>query len=210
MPDTKPPLKVSVFSDYVCPFCYIGSRRLLRLRDAYDLQVNWCGLEIHPETPEQGMPIARLGYPPAQWQQMMSTLQDMARAEQLNLQAHDFTTNSHRALLLAEAAKEAGSEVFYALHERLFDAFFREGRNIGDPQVLRALAVECRVPETQVETAWSQPRYEQRLALNLRHAAELGVRGTPTYVFGTRILVGAVATEELRRAAHATASDRIR
>jgi predicted DsbA family dithiol-disulfide isomerase len=210
MTETKPPLKVSVFSDYICPFCYIGSRRLLRLRDTYNLQVNWCALEIHPETPAEGMPIARLGYPPAQWQRMMSVLQDMARAEQLDLQAHDFTTNSHRALLLAEAAKEAGREVFYGLHERLFDAFFREGRNIGDPQVLRTLAGECLVPEPLIEAAWNRPRYEQRLALNLRHAAEIGVRGTPTYVFGTRILVGAVAGDELRRAAHAAASDPVR
>jgi len=156
------------------------------------------------------MPISRLGYPAAQWQRMMSALQDMARAEQLDLQAHDFTTNSHRALLLAEAAKEAGREVFYALHERLFDAFFREGRNIGEPQVLRALAAECLVPEPLIEAAWSQPCYERRLALNRRHAAELGVGGTPTYVFGTHILVGAVAGEELRRAARATASDPVR
>ena len=44
----KPELRISVFSDYSCPFCYIGSRRLRRLGERYDLKVNWCGLEIHP------------------------------------------------------------------------------------------------------------------------------------------------------------------
>lgn len=50
----KPTLLVSVFSDYICPFCYGGSHRLLRLRRRCELQVNWCGLEIHPETPPFG------------------------------------------------------------------------------------------------------------------------------------------------------------
>src|SRR3989344_3617893 len=140
MEQAKPELKVTVFSDYICPFCYIGSRRLLRLNDDYDLKINWCGLEIHPDTPAEGMPIARLGYPTEQWAQMMAALRKLAEEENIELGEHDFTTNSRKALLLSEAAKQAGREVFYALHERLFHAFFSEGKNIGDEQVLVALA----------------------------------------------------------------------
>jgi predicted DsbA family dithiol-disulfide isomerase len=197
----KPELKLSVFSDYICPFCYIGSRRLLRLNDTYDVKINWCGLEIHPDTPAEGMPIERLGYAPAQWRAMMDNLQVMAEAEGLTLQAHDFTTNSRQALLLAEAAKQAGRERFYALHERLFSAFFSDGLNIGDADVLRNLAQECGLERDLVESAWQDPRYGQRLDINLRHAVELGVTGTPSYVFGTQVLVGAVAEAELRQAA---------
>ena len=189
----KPELKLSVFSDYICPFCYIGSRRLLRLNDTYDVKVNWCGLEIHPDTPAEGMPIERLGYAPDQWRAMMDNLQVMAEAEGLTLQAHDFTTNSRQALLLAEAAKQAGRD--------RFSAFFSDGLNIGDTEVLRNLAQECGLERDLVESAWQEPRYGQRLDINLRHAVELGVNGTPSYVFGTRVLVGAVAEAELRQAA---------
>ena len=203
----KPELKVSVFSDYICPFCYIGSRRLLRLEQDYDLKVNWAGLEIHPDTPPEGMPIERLGYPRAQWAQMMAALNEMAAEEGIELEDHDFTTNSHRALLLSEAAKRAGREVFYALHERLFHAFFSQGKNIGDEGVLRTLAADVGVPEDIVNVAWHNQDYEQRLKLNLQHARELGVRGTPTFVFGEELLVGAVPLAELqaaaRRASHA-------
>lgn len=63
---TKPQVLVTVFSDYICPFCYLGFLRLERLRDRYDLKVNCCGLEIHPENPPEGQPVAALGYGAAQ------------------------------------------------------------------------------------------------------------------------------------------------
>lgn len=209
MDKSKPELKISVFSDYICPFCYIGSRRLLRLRQDFDLKVNWCGLEIHPETPASGMPIEQLGYAPQRWSQMMQALTQMAQEEHIELGAHRFTTNSHSALLLSEAAKQAGQETFYALHERLFHAFFTEGRNIGDTEVLATLAAECGVPSATVAAAWQDPVYPERLTLNLRFARELGVSGTPAYVFGERVLVGALPyTDLLDAARQLTAGDR--
>ncbi len=57
-----PELQVTVFSDYICPFCYVGHHRLMRLKDSYDIKVNWCLLEIHPENLEQGEPVASLDY----------------------------------------------------------------------------------------------------------------------------------------------------
>ncbi|WP_455234446.1 DsbA family oxidoreductase, partial [Thiogranum longum] len=91
---SKPVLKVSVFSDYICPFCYVGDARLDGLRDRYDLKVNWCFLEIHPETSPEGEPIASLNYPAATWQRMMARLRQMAEEENLSLRDQDFTTNS--------------------------------------------------------------------------------------------------------------------
>lgn len=200
----KPELKVSVFSDYICPFCYIGTRRLLRLGSTYDLKVNWAGLEIHPETPSEGMPIERLGYPKAQWAQMMSALTQMAAEEGIDMAAHDFTTNSHQALLLAEATKHAGREVFYALHERLFHDFFSQGKNIGDEAVLRTIAADVGIPDDIVDAAWHEQNYDERLRLNLQFAQELGIRGTPTFVFGHEVLSGAVPIPELEAAAART------
>ena len=67
----KPELRISVFSDYICPFCYIGHHRLMQLRDKYDLRINWRLIEIHPETPSEGQPVSGLGYGEEQWQRMM-------------------------------------------------------------------------------------------------------------------------------------------
>jgi len=195
----KPELRVTAFSDYICPFCYIGSVRLAKLRDEYDLKVNWCLLEIHPDSPSQGGPIDELGYSPKQWEDMMGELGMMAREESIIIRPLAYTTNSRQALLLAEATKEEGADTFYALHRRLFEAYFGEGRNIGEAQVLQTLAAEAGVSPQTVDRAWSEPRYAKRLQHNLRAAQELRVTGVPTYFFiGDRKLTGAVPTEDLR------------
>jgi predicted DsbA family dithiol-disulfide isomerase len=199
---TKPELRVTVFSDYICPFCYIGFVRLERLRDEYDLKVNWRLVEIHPENPVQGRPVEELGYPPEQWNEMMGELGEMARTEQIVIQPHTFTTNSRKALLLAEAAKEQGSTVFYALHKRLFEAYFGDGINIGDVEVLRELAANVGVMPDTIERAWQNQKYLKQIRQNLMAAQKLEVSGTPTYFFGERKLTGALSVDVLRHAAH--------
>ena len=117
------------------------------------------------------------------------------------MRPHTRTANSHKALLLAEAAKTEGAEIFYRLHRRLFESYFAEGKNIGDERVLRAIAGEAGVSPDCVEHAWQDPQYPAHLQHHLRAARELGVTGTPAYFFDTRMLVGALPTERLRQAA---------
>ena len=201
---SRPVLLGTVFSDYICPFCYVGDLRLERLREHYDLKINWCLVEIHPETPAGGMPVARLGYDETQWRQMMTNLDRLADEEGVSLAEHDFTTNSRKALLLAEAAKEAGSEVFYRLHRRLFEAFFVDGLNIGDETVLTGLASECGVPRDIVQRAWTDERYAAKLQQYLAAAAQYRVRATPTVFFDEQHrLDGALPFEAFLAAAKA-------
>ena len=200
----KPELRVTVFSDYTCPFCYIGYVRLEQLRDEYDLKVNWCMVEIHPDTPAQGMPVTELGYAPEQFNAMMSELMAMAQTENILILPQTITTNTHNALLLAEAVKNEGREVFYALHHRLFEAYFGEGVNIGDTAILQELALEVGVGPDTLQRAWTDTKYTERLNQNLVIAQRFGVTGTPTYFIGERKLTGAISIEALRQAAHET------
>lgn len=179
----KPVLLATVFSDYICPFCYIGDLRLDRLREYFQLKINWMLVEIHPETPVEGMPLADLCYGESRWRQMTDTLARLASEEGVTLPEQTFNANSHRALLLAEAAKQAGADSFYRLHRRLFEAYFLEGQDIGDEAVLRRLAAGCGVPEEIVERAWSDPQYAQRLQQHLAAATRYDVRATPTVFF---------------------------
>lgn len=197
----KPELRVTVFSDVICPFCYIGAARLEWLRDDYDLRVNWCFLEIHPETPAAGMPVGQLGYDPQRWQTMMTALAELAEEDNLVFAEHAFTTNSRQALLLAEAAKEQGREVFYKLHDALFKSFSRDQENIGEVQVLKRLAAEAGMSEASIERAWTEPRFNERLKQFLVVARELKVKATPTIFIGEQRLDGAVPLERLREAA---------
>jgi predicted DsbA family dithiol-disulfide isomerase len=203
----KPVLLATVFSDYICPFCYIGDLRLDRLREHFDLKINWMLVEIHPETPAAGVAVTELGYSEERWALMMDNLSRLAAEEGVTLRQPPLSANSHRALLLAEAAKQAGAGIFYRLHRRLFEACFAEGRNIGDTEVLRTLAAECGVPAGLVEQAWTDPRYPERLQQHLAAAAKYEVRATPTVFFSEQHRVdGAVPYErflETARAGHA-------
>ncbi len=199
MSEQKPELKVSVISDYICPFCFIGHRRLMRLRNRYDLKINWCFMEIHPQTPAEGQPISRLNYSEEYWNALMTNLKRLADEEDIELAEHGFTTNSRQALLLAEAAKVLGADLFYPLHERLFEAFFIDGLNIGDEQVLRGIAAECRIPDHVPDQAWSDPAsfgppdtIPLALLPCLQYARAINAHSVPTFVFGKEILTGAV------------------
>ena len=197
----KPRLSVTVFSDYICPFCYVGDARLDKLRDEYTLDVDWCFFEIHPDNPAEGRPVEDLGYPPEQWRRMMENLEQMAREDGLALAPRTFTTNSHSALLLAEATRRLAPEAFEALHKRLFEAYFAERQNIGDREVLRKIADECAIPGDVVEQAWTDPDYEQRLRDQSWRAAQVGVQGVPAFLFGRYLVAGAVPAQTLSRAA---------
>lgn len=196
-----PELKVTVFSDYICPFCYVGYHRLMRLRDQYDLKVNWRFVEIHPETSADGEPVASLQYPSAQWNQLMHNLEAVAKEEGIVMAEHTFTTNSRDALLLAEAAKDQGREKFYALHEKLFKAFFVENKNIGDRGILRELAVQCSIDGNGVELVWQDEKYQQRILSNYHVARQLDIQAVPSFIFGERKLTGVVTEAVMRSAA---------
>jgi predicted DsbA family dithiol-disulfide isomerase len=180
----------------------VGERRLARLDGEFDVRVERRFLEIHPETPAEGRPVSELGYPPDQWARMMENLERMGKAEGIVFSERSFTTNSHKALLLAEAAKEEGPEIFLAVNEGLFRAYFTEGRNIGDPQVLRDVAQAAGVPPGRLELAWSDAAYEERLGEDREAAERIGITGIPVFIVNGRwIIEGAVPVEMLREAA---------
>ena len=181
----------------------MGERRLARLNEEFDVRLERRFLEIHPETPAEGIPVSELGYSPEQWGRMMENLERMGKAEGIVFSERTFTTNSRKALLLAEAAKEEGPEVFEALNEGLFRAYFCEGRNIGDPLVLRDVAKAAGVTAGTIGNAWSDAAYAERLARDLAAASGIGITGIPTFIVDGRwILEGAVPVEMLREVAN--------
>ena len=196
-----PELRLTVFSDYICPFCYVGHHRLMRLRDEYDLKINWCFIEIHPETSPEGEPVASLDYPSEQWNQLMQNLEAVAKEEGIAMAEHTFTTNSKDALLLSEAAKEQGREKFYDLHEKLFAAFFVDGRNIGDRNILRELAADSGINNEAIESAWQGEKYQQRILSNYHAARQHEIQAVPSFIFGERKLTGVVTEDVMRSAA---------
>lgn len=201
---STPRVHVKIYSDYICPFCYIGFLRLEKLRGEYDVDVDWRFLEIHPDNPPEGKPVTELGYPPDHWAMLMANLSRMAEAEGVTLPERTFTTNSRRALKLAQAVWEEQPGVFETLNREMYEAYFLRGENIGDPAILESLAASCGVDPAVVQRAWSEPHYEEVLEGNQRNAMQLRITGTPTYVFENQVYSGAIPFETMRDASAAS------
>lgn len=201
----KPELKISVFCDYICPFCYIGHHRLQQLKQNYDLKINWCFIEIHPETPVEGMPTTELDYNDEQWKGIVGSLNALIEQDQLPFKhQHQFTTNSRKALLLAEACKPLGSDTFYRIHNRLFEAFFVDMLNIGDDAVLQQIATECGVPNDIIKAVLenkSNGELEKHLELYRQFAAKAQITGVPTIIIGEQSIPGVPSVATLQNAA---------
>jgi len=204
----KPELKISILSDYICPFCFIGHLRLDALRDIYDLKINWCFIEIHPETPAEGHSVKMLNYSEDTWSELTKNLYQLAKEEGITLCEQTITTNSRKALLLSQAAKSLGGDVFYPLHEQLFSDYYIKGKNIGNEQVLREIAKENNIPDDVIEQAWSDEfangpadSVPASLLPYLQYAGALKVKSVPSFIIGDQVLSGVITRKKLLDAA---------
>lgn len=203
-PTTRRVVPVTVFSDYTCPWCYIGARRLDRLReelpDDVELEVEWKPFEIHPEVPEEGMPVEELGYPEERWKAMQARLREQAAEEGLEMANRPGVSNTHEALAASAYAQREEPDRFPCFHEALFRAYFGEGRDLGRREVILEAAEECGLDAEALEEALAQGRYDPVLEETAREARMRGIGGTPTFVFGERYgAVGAQPVAYLRR-----------
>jgi len=191
-------LKIVMFSDFICPFCYVGFETIRKLKPEFDLQLEWRGFQIHPDWPAEGITAEKAGMPgdagsrQALWQRISA----MADAVGFSMKPPALFTNSRAALAATEYARESGRDE--ALEERIYRAYFNEGENIGDAAVVARLAGEAGLDAGEVADAIKSPKYEMRLKNNSLAAHQRGVSGVPTFFIGEYPLVGAQSVDAMR------------
>jgi len=191
-------LKIVMFSDYICPFCYVGFETIRRLKPEFDLQLEWRGFQIHPDWPAQGIPAdkAREIGDGASRAALWKRIGAMAEAVGFSMKPPAVLTNSRAALAATEFARESGRDE--ALEERIYRAYFNDGVNIGDAAVVARLAGDAGLDPAAVADAIKSPRYEMRLKNNSLAAHQRGVSGVPTFFIGEYPLVGAQSLDAMR------------
>jgi predicted DsbA family dithiol-disulfide isomerase len=142
--------------------------------------------DLHPEYPPEGIPraqlLARYG------DRAHDRLRESFRASGLEYSPPpEVVPNSRAALRLTELARDRG--LHERVHDRLMDAYWAEGRNIGDPDVLRALAVEAGLDTAEVDEVLGGDRYLDRVSASSAQAVSVGVTGVPGWVLDGRLLV---------------------
>ncbi len=191
-------LKIVMFSDYICPFCYIGFEVIRKLKPEFDFQLEWRGFQIHPEWSAEGVSPERAGLVPdsAARNEAWKRITAMAEATGLSMKPPSVLTNSRAALAATEFARETGHDE--PLEERIYRAYFHDGENIGNPDVVIRLAGESGLDSSAVADAIKSPKYEMKLKNNALAAHQRGVSGVPTFFIGDFPLVGAQSPDAMR------------
>jgi predicted DsbA family dithiol-disulfide isomerase len=172
-----------VYFDFVCPFCYLGAYRLSRLQACWSFDIEWRGIQIHPETPSAGMPLATLG--DDRVRHAAAGIVSLAEEEGLDLAIPLTLANSSLAHRMAECARREG--VFDEYLQRVFAAYFQEGRNIGDSETIPAIVRDLGISKGAIAAFLADREgYAAIISGRLRDCAEHGFRAFPAVIMGDR------------------------
>lgn len=194
----SPTLTIDVVSDVVCPWCYIGKRKLeaaLALPEAAHLPpitVRWHPFQLNPDLPAQG--IDRQTYletkfgGPAQAAEVYDRVRAAAQAVGLGLNIDGITRQpntlaAHALIAFAQATHADDSDV----KERLLKAYFVDNVFIGDTEVLVAIAEDAGLPGAEARAFITDPAQLAAVAQSDADARQLGISGVPFFIFNRSV-----------------------
>ncbi len=203
-----PELAIDVVSDAVCPWCFLGKRRLqaaLAQSSGEPVAVRWRPYQLDPTIPSEG--LDRRAY-------MRAKFRDDARLTEIHMRLKalgaevgikfDFeairrapnTLDAHR---LIRWAAQAGAQD--AIVERLFSLYFEEGADIGDRAVLAKAANDCGLDAAEISARLETDEGAQDVRAEIERAQKVGVSGVPFFIFANRLAVsGAQGADVLAKA----------
>ena len=189
-------VRLDVFSDYLCPWCYNAAVRLRELEQAYgdQVEVHWRAFPLIPgEQPDR-----RVTQKTREGWQRIAAEEPRACFVPPALDG-PLPASSIPAQTAAKCAERQGPHAFERFHERLFTALCRDGLDIARPEILRTLAREAGLDLARFEADYTGEAYESVLTDCAEGAAWFGVSGLPTVILNeTLSLVGAVPVERYR------------
>jgi predicted DsbA family dithiol-disulfide isomerase len=192
-------MRIEIWSDVVCPWCYIGKRRfeqaLAEFHARDEVEVVYRSFELDPRAPEQGTESVveslgrKYGGGPAAGRQMVDRVTQAAAETGLSFDfadaTHSRTLDAHRLLHLALA--EGGAEQQSRLKEAFLAAYFTQARSMGDHTVLSDVARSVGLDGARVDQVLSTDAYADDVQRDLREGRELGISGVPFYVIDRRL-----------------------
>ena len=201
-------MTIDVISDVVCPWCYIGKKRLdaaLAVRPAIKADIRWRPYQLDPSIPPEGIDrqdylLRKFGDP----QQIVAmhqriTAQGVEDGIAFNFVGIERSPNTFDAHRLIRWASEVGlsDEVV----ENLFDAYFVQGRDIGDHSVLRDIAEHAGMRSEGVAKLLASTEAREEVTIEILQAQQMGIQGVPCFIFASKVAVqGAHPVETLVQA----------
>ena len=199
-------MKVEIWSDVVCPWCYIGKRRfeaaLARFEAADTVEVTWRSFQLNPDYPvgshetHDAYLAHKLGVTPAQVEQLNERVVALAAAEGLDYHFETYVTvNTFDAHRVTHLAKALGLGL--PIHERFLRAPLVEGEVLDDPDTLVRLAADIGVPEAETRRVLASDAYAAEVRADIEEARAIGVNGVPFFVLDRRYGISGAQPAEL-------------
>jgi predicted DsbA family dithiol-disulfide isomerase len=199
-------MKVEIWSDVICPFCYIGKRRfenaLQQFAHKDEIEIIWKSYQLDasiktiPGKNINQYLAERKGISIEQAKQMNDHVTNMAKEVGLH---YDFdkaivanTFDAHRFVHLS-----AKYGLAHAAEERLFKAYFTEGKNIADHNILAQLGVELGIDANTIKQMLATGAYTYEVQQDINEAESLGLRGVPFFVLNSKYGVSGAQPEEV-------------
>jgi predicted DsbA family dithiol-disulfide isomerase len=190
-------VKIKVYSDFVCPFCFLGKAPLDEVVKEKDVEVEWMPFELRPSPSQKIDPWNepdKLGG----WNSFIAPTAEKLGVNMVlpRMSPHPYT---HLAFEGCHFAKEHGKG--NAFHDRVFAAFFQEEQNIEDIDVLTKLAEEVGLSADAFKQALVTRKYKEVQEESLRHAyEEAQIQAVPTFIIGDQVVQGLASKERLAQA----------
>ena len=201
-------MRIDVWSDVVCPWCYLGKRRLdealAGLDETDDIEVRWRAFQLDPDASKEPgplQPVIDAKYGPGAFDSMSARLSALGADAGIDYRWDEIRRVSSRAALDLVAWVEAseGPDTAALLHDRLFRAYFTEGANIADPDSLVGWAADVGIDRSLAADAVAGGAGHDTVDDELVQAGQRGISGVPAFVFeDTWMVSGAQDVETLQ------------
>jgi predicted DsbA family dithiol-disulfide isomerase len=188
--------KVIVYSDYICPFCYIGKRRIDTLIKEFDVDVEWKCFELHPETPKEGKDFSNF-FDSDYIKMIRENVDKLANEVNLKFKLNSSISNSKLSLKVGEFAKTKNK--FEPYHEAVFNAYFQEAKDIGDIRVIAEIAKKIGLNIKELTTYLRSNESDKILEKHKKEAIKDEINGVPTFIIGEKKIVGAQPYNVIRK-----------
>ncbi len=201
-------MKIEIWSDIMCPFCYIGKRQfeaaLKQFADSSHVEIEWKSFQLDPSIPEnteKGLTSAqylasRKGISMEQVNGMHKQVTQMAKNVGLEYKLDNAVVyNSFKAHRIIQLAKTKG--LGDRAEETFFNAHFIRNEDLGDVETLIAVGEEIGLTEAEVNEALTNEQYADKVKQDIQEAQQIGVTGVPFFVFNRKYAVSGAQPSEV-------------
>jgi predicted DsbA family dithiol-disulfide isomerase len=190
--------KLTIFSDYICPWCYVGQGVVEKLKEEYNVDVEWRPFYLYWDVPLEGAELPDYVMR-ARANGSEERLQSIANSYGMEFRSTARIYNTRLAHEATEYAREHGAANKF--HKTLFRKVYAEGQDPSQWDVLRATAEEAGLNPDEMQQRLESGHYTEYVAEQVRWAQQVGVSGVPTYVIDDRYaIVGAQPYEVFKNA----------